>query len=786
MPSARSAETLREIGATGLNLYGGWIYEEYLPELSGERGRRIFREMTEQDPVVGGIMFGIEMLLRQVPWQCVPADDSDKAAEVATFVQECINDLQPTWAETVSEILSMLQYGWSWFEVVYKMRDGKESRYSDGKIGWKKWAIRAQETLNGWEYDGQDLVAMKQLAPPDFREVRIPKTKSLHFRTKSRKDNPEGVSVLRNAYRPWYFKKHIETIEGIGVERDLAGLPVMWVPARLLSASATADDKALLTELKKVVTNIRRDEQEGLLMPLAYDAEGRDQYRLELLSSGGSRQFDTDRIVTRYDQRIAMTVMADFIMLGHENVGSYALSSDKTALFGLALGSWLDIIGTSIQSQELPRLLKINGIDLDLMPTLEHGDIESPDLGKLGDFLSKLAAAGAMLFPNPTLEKHLFESAGLPISEGGLAEDVPPQALPPASPEGAPPAEGNAPAPRAPARQQAQRSTAGQQSESTQRRAATEDDVQTWEQFFEERGWASTPSPFDDTSQQFWAGNVQKGTKGFLSTSSGPGGGPSHDTLHRYSPDGGATWSADRVSSVHNPILESIAAQPADISPTGPTLFMTGGGYGSGKSTLLDNFPEVVGFPSKGHATRVDPDKMKESIPEFFARTGKGDKTAASYVHEESSYLSKRGVAQALLSGKDTVYDTSGDSGAESLARKVQQFREKYGAVRVVGNYATPGSWAEAIRRVDGRAARAGAARRDIPHPAIVANHINVARTWLGSAKRGTFDELNLWSTAGKFGSPPTLIARAVGGKIHVFDPVAFDGFVNGGSEPWE
>jgi hypothetical protein len=559
----------------------------------------------------------------------------------------------------------------------------------------------------------------------------------------------------------------------------------MWVPARLLSASATDDDKALLTELKKVVTNIRRDEQEGLLMPLAYDDQGREQYKLQLLNSGGTRQFDTDKIVTRYDQRIAMTVMADFILLGHEQVGSYALSSDKTALFAIALGSWLDIIGTTIQTQELPRLLKLNGFDLKLMPTLQHGDIESPDLGKLGDFLSKLAAAGAMLFPNPSLEKHLFESAGLPISEGGLAEDVPQQALPPTSPEGAPPVEGNAPAPRTPARQQAQRSTAGQQSESTQRRAAVETDVQSWERFFEERRRDFQSSPFDD-AQQFWAGNVQKGTKGFLSTSGSGAGTPTHDTMHRFSRDGGATWDSDRVSSVHNPVLESLASQPADINPAGPTLFMTGGGYGSGKSTLLDNFPEVVGFPKAGHATRVDPDKIKDAIPEFHERVTKGDKTAASYVHEESSYLSKRGVAQSLLAGKDTIYDTSGDSGADNLDRKVRQFRERYGAVRVVGNYATPGSWAEATRRVDGRAQKAGASRRDIPHPTTVANHLVVSRTWIGAAKKGTFDELNLWSTAGKFGSPPTLIARAVGGKIHVSDPVAWDNFVTGGSEPWE
>jgi hypothetical protein len=34
-----------------------------------------------------------------------------------------------------------------------------------------------------------------------------------------------------------------------------------------------------------------------------------------------------------------MTVLADFVLLGHQQVGSFALSSDKTKLFSMAVGS---------------------------------------------------------------------------------------------------------------------------------------------------------------------------------------------------------------------------------------------------------------------------------------------------------------------------------------------------------------------------------------------------------------------------------------------------------------
>ena len=62
------------------------------------------------------------------------------------------------------------------------------------------------------------------------------------------------------------------------------------------------------------------------------------------MSTGGRRQFDTNAIIERYDTRMAMTVLADFIFLGHQSVGSFALSSDKTELFSMAIGAYLDII----------------------------------------------------------------------------------------------------------------------------------------------------------------------------------------------------------------------------------------------------------------------------------------------------------------------------------------------------------------------------------------------------------------------------------------------------------
>ena len=44
--------------------------------------------------------------------------------KAAGFVESCMEDIQSTWVDTISEILSFLTYGWSFHEIVYKRRMG--------------------------------------------------------------------------------------------------------------------------------------------------------------------------------------------------------------------------------------------------------------------------------------------------------------------------------------------------------------------------------------------------------------------------------------------------------------------------------------------------------------------------------------------------------------------------------------------------------------------------------------------------------------------------------------
>ncbi len=458
-PSAEP--TTGEIGTTGLKQSAGRIEEEFLPKLRGKAGIEAYKEMRFNDATVGALLFAIEMLMRQVTWRVEPAGESQADLDKAEFLSQCVDDMSTTFTDFIAEVLTFVPFGFALHEPVFKRRLGKssdpkrDSKFSDGRIGWQKIPGRAQDTIDRWAFDETgELKGAYQQALPNLRDVFLPIERMLLFRASTAKGNPEGVSVLRTAWKAWYFKRRIEEIEGIGIERDLAGLPVMQVPPEILGANPTDEQRATRLALEQIVQNIRRDEQEGILVPLDYDDEGNERYKLSLLSTGGRRQFDTTSIVSRYDKRILMTVLADFIILGQDQVGSFALSSDKTELFAVAIGAWLDSIEKTIERHAIPQLFDLNTFaQTEEEPKLVHGDVETVDLQGLSDYVQKLASAGVLTGIDDVLENHLREVGGLPElpaqAEREGAGDTGGDKTPPRSGDDPPPKPGPEPAAKA-------------------------------------------------------------------------------------------------------------------------------------------------------------------------------------------------------------------------------------------------------------------------------------------------------------------------------------------------
>jgi len=419
----KDAGPMIEMGVTGIKRAGGYVDEEFLPALRGRKAVKVFKEMSQNDSMVGALLFAIDKLIREVDWKVIPSDQTPEGQAAAEFLESCRDDMSHSWDDFIGEVLSMLTYGWSWHEIVYKRRIGpwekdgkKKSKYTDGLFGWRKMPIRSQETMMKWVFDESGgIKAMTQMAPPHYKTVNIPIEKSLLFRTNLSKGNPEGMSLLRTAYRSWYFKKRLEEFEAIGVERDLAGMPVARVPSDYLSAPKGSKQAKTVEAFKKMVRGVRRDENEGLVLPTAYDPDTKQPlFDFELMSSGGSRQFDTTGIIQRYEQRILMSVLADFILVGHQANGSYSLHTDKTGIFRAALNAITKSIADTLNRHAVPKLFEVNGWKLDELPKFEPTNIDPPDLNQLASFISATAGAGMQWFPDPELEKFVRDIARLP------------------------------------------------------------------------------------------------------------------------------------------------------------------------------------------------------------------------------------------------------------------------------------------------------------------------------------------------------------------------------------
>jgi hypothetical protein len=124
-----------------------------------------------------------------------------------------------------------------------------------------------------------------------------------------------------------------------------------------------------------------------------------------------------------------MTALADFILLGSGSGGAFALSSDKTDLFGVALGTYLDIICEVFNNQAIPALIDLNQRvkgafkGLKEYPKMVHSDVEKADLEKMGGFLEKMIGVG-LLTPDAKMEQYVRRMADLPEAvEGDVDED---------------------------------------------------------------------------------------------------------------------------------------------------------------------------------------------------------------------------------------------------------------------------------------------------------------------------------------------------------------------------
>ena len=406
----------REIGTTGLRYTSNTIVDDELAkEIRWPYSIETFEKM-KSDALIAGALTMIKQYIRKVEWDVVPYDGL-KATEEDKRLSEIVKDSlfmrgERSWDQVVADILSFIEYGFSFHEPTYKVYKGN--------IIWKDFPSRSVKTITGFDFDDKgklksitQTTAGNLLSGRSKSEKKLPYDRLLHFRTDSERNNPLGRSILKNAYRAWYMKTKLEYFEAIGIEREMNGLPVMKIPMEYFAADPTEDPDrhSILREFIKIGTNARNNEQACVIIPSDTDESGKELFSFDLVASRGTRSIDTSNVIERYDYRISQSMLSDFILMGSSSSGSFALSNNKLSSFVQALEAYLEIIAEQFNRKAIPKLYELNGWDASKTCKLVHKPLGTSSLQDLGNFLNNVKN---YISVDTTLENAIRARADLP------------------------------------------------------------------------------------------------------------------------------------------------------------------------------------------------------------------------------------------------------------------------------------------------------------------------------------------------------------------------------------
>lgn len=427
---------LSEISSIGLNQIAGRIYEDVKTELAFPQSICTYKQM-QIDPVIASALNYFESLMLKAKWKVVEIEHATPAEKVqAEFIRECMNDMEHSWQDHIQEASSMLTYGFSPHEIVLRKRlHSKGSKYNDGMIGWHKLPVRSQDTIDKWIFsdDGRELLGLQQnlvlsgnsgrFASLKTKEIRIPREKFLLYRVNKKRDNPEGTSLLKACYYPWKFRTEIESTEACGIQRDLSGLPVAFIPPQYLAADATPEQVAIRKMYENIVRNIHFNEQAGLVMPMAFDPDSKQPlFDFKLMGAEGGKSYDTSAVIERYNKSILTALSADILVMGQGNTGSFALGSIKNSLTLICVEARLKEIQDVINNHLIRLTARMNGWNLSRLPRIVFEDIESVDVETISKAYQRAASTGLL-----ELDRAVANKVRETIGVEPLPDDLPVQ-----------------------------------------------------------------------------------------------------------------------------------------------------------------------------------------------------------------------------------------------------------------------------------------------------------------------------------------------------------------------
>lgn len=418
--SAQEKIQLKPVGSSGTELYGGYFSEEYLMQLRGRKGAKIWDEMRRSEPQVSMLMNAIMNPIKSALWEFVEADeeevpDAEAHQELVEYNAKEILD----WEAHLHEVLTFLYFGYSLFEIVHK------STSNDPKFGTatliEALAFRSQKTIERWnvEKGTGKLLTVDQYVFGDVSDKE-----SLHkmdanflvlFSYQKEGDNYEGISLLRPMYGPWFRKNLYNKLMAIGIEKYAIGVPIGTVPA----GKEKSED---FTNFKNLLSQYTSHECSFIIKPQGFEIE---------IQKAEFKASEIKEVILMENTEMVNSLVANFLALGtNGSGGAYSLGTDLSDFFLSGLQQFANLICGVWNRRIIPDIVKKNFGPQLCYPRLKCTGINDKAGKELAEIIGILTNS-KNIRPDMKLEEFLRKQYKLPEPDTETAVAPDPQSPPP-------------------------------------------------------------------------------------------------------------------------------------------------------------------------------------------------------------------------------------------------------------------------------------------------------------------------------------------------------------------
>ena len=250
----------------------------------------------------------------------------------------------------------------------------------------------------------------------------IPWNRVFYCSYSSTPSQPFGVSALDACYTPWREKILLQDYALMGVTKDFAGTPVLYVPQALCDEAA-ADPSSLsgqtLSRLTTGMANMNAGDQNFVVLPSDTQSEtgqGARDFEIKFLGvEGGGKGFDIIGLVEQRRRAILTALGAPNLINSEKGGGSFNLAEGQAAIQAHYAKRDTAIVSEMWNKQIFPMILKLNEIKVKSsdIPVWVGGEVQPLSHEVYTSGLQKLGAASLLPSKSRDFVNEVLESAGI-------------------------------------------------------------------------------------------------------------------------------------------------------------------------------------------------------------------------------------------------------------------------------------------------------------------------------------------------------------------------------------